>query len=108
MIDLESLGTSMIAAAREAVPDRWPSLKVLAEMELRKLAFSLSETARLLREGDIDAQHAQRLVHIHQLSVRSVLVTVEGLGIRTAEETTHAAVRAVSSLINDVVGFKLL
>ena len=107
-IDVEALGTGMIAAAREVVATRWPALRALAEVEMRRLAMSLHDVARLLQDGAITAERARHLVHIHQRTARSVMTTAKGLGLKTAKDVTGAALRSASSIINRVVGFNLL
>ena len=106
--DLDTLAKEMIIAARGAVAQRWPAVRELAELELRRFAQVLLDIEGLLREGKIDQERAQRLVHIHQISVRSVLNSVEGIGLLTAEQVTQIAGRAVSVVVNRLVGFKLL
>ena len=107
-LDVAALGVSMIDAARDSVAERWPSIQSLAEGELRGLAQKLAQIETLLVNGEIDTNRAHKLVQIHQLAVRSVLCTVQGVGIRTAEEATRAAVVAASPIVNQIVGFKLL
>jgi hypothetical protein len=107
-VDVEALGTGMIAAAREVVATRWPALRALAEVELRRLAISLQDVARLLQDGDINAERARHLIHIHRVTAHSVMKTVEGLGLKTAKDATGAALRSASSIINRAVGFNLL
>ena len=107
-VDLDALGTSMIDAAREAVSTRWPVLKSLAETELRGLAVSLVDVHRQVREGKITREAAQKIIHIQQMSVRGVLRTIEGIGILTAEQVTHAATKAAAGVLSQLIGIKLL
>ena len=107
-LDAEALSNTMILAARDAVAERWPAVKALAEVELRRLAQSLIEIKGLVASGRIDQPGAQKLIQIHQMTVRSVLLTVKGIGLATAERVTFVAVEAVTGIVNEVVGFKLL
>lgn len=106
--DLETLTKSMLDGAREAVSDRWPQLRALAEVEMRKLAQTLIDVHQLLEAGDIDEKRARVIVRIQQNTARSVLCTVRGLGVLAAEQATEAAVAAVARLVNAAVKFKLL
>ena len=105
---LEMLSAKMIAAARQAVGSRWTEIQELAEVELRKLAQSLLDIHGLLRAEKIDQERARQLVHIHQTTVRSVLGSVKGFGILTAKQVPLMATHAVGSLVNQLVGFRLI
>lgn len=107
-LDAESLTNTMIRAARDAVSERWPAVKALAEVELRRLAQSLVDVKALVVSGQIDHASAQKLVQIHQMTVRSVLMQAKGIGLATAERVTFTAADAVTDIVNHVVGFKLL
>jgi hypothetical protein len=98
----------MIGAAREAVSERWPQMEAIAEVELRRLAQSLDDIGRLVASGAIDESRARQHAHMHQLAARTVLTTVEGLGILAAEQATHAAIRSVATVVNRAVKFALL
>lgn len=107
-VDVDELAGTMIAAARQTVGDRWPQVQALAEEQFRQLASSLAGVGRLLAEGKIDASRARAHAHIHQIAARSVLTTVGGLALLTAEHAIHAAVRSVAKVINNTVKFALL
>ncbi len=106
-LDVKSLGTSMVEAARAALAGR-PALQAAAEMELRRLAGSLADIGTLLANGEIDPERARALAGIHQLSVRSVLRSVEGLGLLAAEQAMQAITGVAGATLNRIVGFKLL
>lgn len=107
-LDVRSLGDSMIDAARDAVTARWPAVRALAEVELRKLAQTLEDIRALLEAGEIDTAGAHQLLRMQQNSARGVLCMVEGLGLLTAEEAVSAAGRAVAAIVNGIVKFRLL
>jgi hypothetical protein len=107
-LDIDALATSMIDAARAALAHRGPALQAAAEMELHRLAGSLADIGTLLAKGEIDPERAQALANIQWLSVRSVLRSVEGLGVLAADQTLQAVTGVASSVLNRIVGFKLL
>ena len=107
-VDIESLGASMIDAARAALADRGSALQVLAEMELRRLAGLLVEIGARLARGEIDQQQARQMADIHRLTVRSVLRSLQGLSLLAVEQTMQAVVGVAGGLLNRIVGFKLL
>jgi hypothetical protein len=107
-LDVEALATSMVDAARAALANRGPVLQAAAEMELRRLAGALADIGSLLAKGEIDPERAKVMANIHQLSVRSVLRSVEGLGVLAADQTLQAVTGVAASVLNRIVGFKLL
>jgi hypothetical protein len=107
-LDIEALATSMIEAARAALAGRGPALQAAAEMELHRLAGALADIGTLLAQGEIDPERAKSLANIHRLSVRSVLRSVEGLGVLAADQTLQAVTGVAASVLNRIVGFELL
>jgi hypothetical protein len=107
-LDVNELARTMLGAARDAVSDRWPQIQELAEVEFQRLAASIADIGRLAAEGKIDPSRARQHAHIHQLTARSILATVEGLGVHTAEQALTAGVRSVAQVVNGVVRFALL
>ena len=107
-LDVQQLAQTMIGAARDAVSDRWPRMEALAEVELRRLAQSIEDVGHHVADGTIDESRARQHAHMHQLTARSVLATVEGLGVLAAEQATHAAIRSVTKVVNGALKFALL
>jgi hypothetical protein len=107
-IDVQGLSGKMIHAARDAVAQRWPSLRAVAEAELRTLARTVDEVTRMYNEGEIDQTRAQTLIRMQQNALVSVLRTLEGIGIQTARQVSEAAARAAGAIVNRLIGFKLI
>lgn len=107
-LDVQALATAMIDAACGSLSNRGPALQAAAEMELRRLAGALADIGTLLAKGEIDPDRAQALANIHRLSVRSVLRSVEGLGVLAADQALQAVTGVAASVLNRIVGFKLL
>ncbi|HYC91873.1 MAG TPA: hypothetical protein VEO54_21855 [Thermoanaerobaculia bacterium] len=106
--DVQALGSEMIAAARTALADRAPALEALAEMELRRLAGVLAEIGGLLAKGRIEKKRARGLIEIHRFTTRSVLLSLEGIGLLAADQAMKAVMRVAGAVLNRVVGFKVL
>jgi hypothetical protein len=107
-LDLQALSDAMVDAVRTNVSSRWPSLRALAEVEMRKLAQTLIDTHALYRSGDIDEARARQLIQVQRNAARGVFCTIKGLGLLTAEQATGSAVRAVADIVNGALPFKLL
>jgi nucleotidyltransferase/DNA polymerase involved in DNA repair len=102
------LERAMVKAVRVEASDLYASSTALFAFELRRLAQSLHDIDDLVRGGEITAERARTLVEIQQVTARSVLATIEGLGAAGAEQVMRAAIGAVSETVNTVIGFPLL
>jgi hypothetical protein len=107
-VDIQALGTAMIDAARDTLVEHGAELHATAETEFRRLAGALNDTGLQLVRGEIDREHAQKLLSIHRLSIRSVLRSVEGMTLLAAEHAVQAAMRTAAGTLNRVSGFKLV
>lgn len=108
VFDVDALAKELFDAARGALADRTPALQAMGEMEVRRLAGVLAEIASNLATGEIDPERAKALANIHQLTVRSVLRSVEGLSILATDQVMTAVTRVAAGVANRIVGFKLL
>lgn len=106
--DLESLAKEMVAAARAALGQRGPALREMGEAEVRRLAGVLADIASKLATGELDPDRAKVLVGIHQLTVQSVLRSIEGLGVLATRDALKAVTRVAGAVVNRALGFKLL
>lgn len=107
-LDVPSITNTMISGVRHAIGDRWAAIRALAEPELRKLAQTMEDVQQLYVDKEITADHAVQLVEMQRNTAMSVLRTVEGLGVLTAREALNAAAHAAGSVVNRLVGFKLI
>ena len=102
------LAGSMFAAARGTLAKDWPRVRDFAEPELSRLAQSLVDIGQLLVEGKISELEARSLFEIHKNTTRTVLLTIEGLGLLAVENAVNAALGAVRDVVNGALSFALL
>jgi hypothetical protein len=107
-LDVASITNTMISGVRHAIGDRWATIRALAEPELRKLAQTLEDVHQLYADKEITADHAAQLVEMQRNTAMSVLLGVEGLGALAARDALDAAAHAAGSVVNQLVGFKLI
>ena len=107
-LDVAALAQAMIGAARGKLKKHWPTIKEYAEAEARKTAETLAMIERLRLTGDISPKEAKLLLEMQRNSAKSVLLTVQGLGLLAAEAAINAAVGAVRTTVNSAVGFELI
>ena len=107
-LDTNQLASEMIGAMQAVLQDKWPKIKEYGEAESRKLAesFAMVEKLRLLNE--IDEDEAVLHFTIQKNASRTVLLTIEGLGVLAAESAINAALDVVKDSVNTTLGFILI
>ena len=99
---------SMVAAARGQLDERWPELREYAEAEAKKLAQTLLMIEKLKLRGKINKRQAELLLDIQRNTSRSVILTIEGLGLLAAEAAINAALDSITDTVNGAIGWRLL
>lgn len=107
-LDVEAAGRELLAAARTALASRASALQGVAETELHRLAGVLADIAAKYASGEIDAARARSLLEIHRFATRSVLRSIEGLGILAAETAMRAVMGAAGTILNRATGVRLV
>ncbi|MBE0567434.1 MAG: hypothetical protein IH621_15865 [Krumholzibacteria bacterium] len=98
----------MMAAAQESLAKDWGQAKDYARPELKRLATSLADIAKLIAADKVNRRQAKALLRIHRNTTLTVLLTVEGLGVVAVEDAINAALGAVRDVVNTAVGFRLV
>lgn len=107
-LDIGALTQAMVTAARGKLRKQWPVIKEYATAEAKKTAETLAMIEKLRLTGDISPKEARLLLGMQRNSAKAVLLTVEGLGLLTAEAAINAAVGTVRTTVNKAVGFALI
>lgn len=107
-LDASALAQAMLAAARGKLKKHWPAVKEYVAAEARKTAETLAMIERLRLAGEISPAEARLLLEMQRNSAKAVLLTVEGMGLLTAEAAINAAVGAARTAVNKAVGFALI
>ena len=107
-LNVKSLATAMLGAAKGKLQKNWPEVKEYAQTEARKTADTLASIERLVVAGQINSKQAKALLRMQRNSAQAVLLTIEGLGLLTVESAINAALGAVRETVNGAVGFALL
>jgi hypothetical protein len=103
-IDIEKLLKGMLEAASIVLKNQWPKAKDYAENEFRKLLLETQHIAQLKDDGKITEQEAIYLMELQRNASRTVLLTIEGLGILAVEAAINASLAVVRDTINNAVG----
>jgi len=107
-LDPGDLVRSMLEAARESLGDSWADVKDYAQTAVRNLVETMRMIERLDREGRVTRKQARLLLEIQKNTARTVLLTIEGLGVLAAERALAAALGAVKDAVNKAIGWRLL
>ena len=107
-LSASKLGKDILAAIKGTLTAKWPDIKEYGESEARKLAQTLVMIEALTISGKIDEEQARLHLEIQKNATRTVLLTLEGLGILAVEAAINAALKVVKDTVNTAVGFALL
>jgi hypothetical protein len=107
-LSASQLGKDILAALKGTLTEKWPEIKEYGEAESKKLAQALVMIEALKVSGKINEEQAALHLEIQKNASRTVLLTIEGLGILAAEAAINAALNVVKDAVNTALGFALL
>lgn len=107
-IDIHRLIKDMADAAKKVLKSQWKELKPFAEQQLKNLAENIKLIAVLKAKGKIDEEKAKLHLAIQKESARTVFLTIEGIGILTAENAINAALKVIQTTVNKSIGWALI
>jgi hypothetical protein len=107
-LDIPKLVQTMSGAALGVLKNEWPAARSYAETEFRKLGETVKLIAEETAQGTISAEEATLLLDMQKTAMRSVLLTVQGIGLLTAEQAINAALDAARAPINAAVGWAIV
>jgi len=107
-LNVAQLAKDMAAALTGSLKEQVPGIKDYAEAEARKLGQTLQMIEKLALAGKIDEEEAKLHLEIQKNAMRTVLLTIEGLGVLAAEDAINSALKVVSKTVNTAIGFALL
>jgi hypothetical protein len=107
-LDVGELASKMLEAFKGKLSNKWPDVKDYAEAESKKLAENFVMIEKLKLAGEITEEQAKLHHEIQRNASRSVLLTVEGLGLVAVEQAVNAAMDALKETVNGALDFALL
>ena len=107
-INVDQLVKSMLQAAQGVLAEKWPEARDYAESEFKKIgeAITFIETQRALKQ--MSDEKAQLHLAMQENAAKTMLLTLEGLGILAVEAAMNAALDAVKTAVNTALGFALM
>jgi hypothetical protein len=107
-LDLSGLFTSMMTAAQGSLKTGWAAVQPFAKTQFTAIAQQIVDIEAQLAAGQLTQDDASSLLNMQENASRSALMTVEGIGLATAQNAINAALGAVASTVNKALGFALL
>ncbi len=103
-MDRDQLLKAMLGASARVLQKRWPAVRDYAEMEFQKLLLQAEHIKKLKVRKRITEQEARALMDLQRNAMRSVLLTLEGVGVLTVERMIEEALRVVRETVNKAIG----
>jgi hypothetical protein len=107
-LNTSQLLKDMLGAAQPVLKNFWKEAKPYAEMEFRNFAQNLVMIEKLKLQGVINKEKALIHIDIQKNSFRTVLLTIEGLGVLAVEAALNAALGVIKKTVNTAIGWILL
>lgn len=107
-LDTAQLSKNLLAVFKNTLTKKWPEIKEYGETECKKLAQTLVMIEALIATEKINQEQASLHLEIQKNATRTVLLTLEGMGILAVEAAINAALEAVKQTVNTALGFKLI
>lgn len=107
-LNASQLSKEILGAFKGVLTKKWPDIREYGEAESKKLAQTLIMIEALMASGKINEEQASLHLEIQKNATRTVLLTLEGLGILAVEAAINAALGVVRGAVNTAIGFALL
>lgn len=107
-INIQEVFKLMTGAAKEVLKEHWKEIKPFAEQEFKSYARNIHLIGKLKLKGEISLEQSQYYLKIQRSSIRTVLLTIEGLGIIAVENAINAAINIVRDTVNKTIGWSLI
>ena len=107
-IDANELLEKMLKAVKKSLEDKWPQVRELARSEFGKFAQNIEDIKSMKKKRKISQAQAALQLDIQKNSIKTVLLSEEGLGLLAVEAAINAALDAIRSTVNKAIGWALL
>lgn len=106
-LDFSQILKDCIALAKQEVGRNWKELKPYADHEFRQFAENAEFLANLRAQGIIDDEELKSRLRFQQTALNNVLLTVKGIGLKTAENVVNGVLGIVAVAIKTVFNIVL-
>jgi hypothetical protein len=106
-LDFKKILSDCIALAKQEVGKNWKKLKPYADHEFQQFAENAEFLAQLRLMGVIDDDELKSRLRFQQTALNNVLLTIEGIGLKTAENVVNGVIGIVSVAIKTALNIVL-
>ncbi|MBV9961306.1 MAG: hypothetical protein JO072_03595 [Parafilimonas sp.] len=107
-LDINSILTDMLNAAKTSLGDSWKDVKDVATASFKNLAQTLAEIEQMRLAGTITSEKAILMLDMQKQAVIIAIATEEALGLVAAQNALNAALDVIKKVVNTTIGFVLL
>ena len=103
-LDIAQVVNEMLQAALPYLSKGGQQASSYASHEFQQYIVNVEHVQNMAEEGKVTDQEAQYLVDQYKLSMRAVLLAIEGLGVIAAQNAINAAIDVLNSALNAALG----
>jgi hypothetical protein len=107
-ISVARLAGQMLGALKQPLLDKAPEIKDYAKTEFKKIAETIAFIEREHLAGRMSRKKAKLHLDMQKNAAKSVMLTIEGLGLLAVENAINDALKLVRDTVNTALGFKLI
>jgi len=103
-LNITQVVNDMLQAALPHLSKGGQQASTFASHEFQQYIINMKHIQTMAEEGNITDQEAQFLVDQYKMSMKAVLLTVEGLGVIATQKAINAAIDVLNSALNTALG----
>jgi hypothetical protein len=107
-LDVSTLASQMLGAALPFLKQGGSDIEDFAKEEFTKIAQQIVAIGENVGAGQLDEPRAKLLLDMQKNASATVLQSVKGLALVTAEQAINAALGVVRTAVNTAIGIALL
>ncbi|WP_026897427.1 hypothetical protein [Daejeonella oryzae] len=106
-LDFKQVLKESVSVSKDILKKSWKNLEPYAEHEFRQFAENAEFLATLKLLGQIDEEELKARIEIQRLSLKNVLLTIEGIGLVAAQNVVNAVFSIVQKAIETALNISL-
>lgn len=103
-LDISQVVNDMLQVALPHLSKGGQQASAFASHEFQQYIINIEHIQTMAEEGNVTDQEAQFLVDQYKMSMKAVLLTVEGLGAIATQKAINAAIDVLNSALNTALG----
>jgi hypothetical protein len=105
--ELKQIINESIVAAKDVLGKSWKKFKPYAEHEFRQFAENTEFLTQLKLAGTLSHEELKARLEIQRLALNNVLLTIDGIGLITAQNTINAVLKVIYKAIETLFDITL-